>query len=1601
MKKQLQTMFAVRKQMLAYTILLVLICGGFVSKAQITNYSRTVLSGLTYTQISGGTVINSNAQLTGLGLSDDDGGLVVTLPFTFTYDGIGYTQVTFCTNGWVGMGNQTALTAAQGRAGGSLFTSTVPNSTIGCWFGDGSANWTSGGGSMVHGTYGSGAYAFEWRNSSGSGFSNSTTNLINYMIVLYGPSSATPGRIELLYGNATASPSTGRSIGIENATGGSGNFVNAINGSTTLTTTASAWPGNGNGYRFDPATIITAQPANVSMCVGGSVGFSVTANYTATTYQWQENQGVGYSNITNGGVYSGANSPNLTISATTMGMYLYQYRCVVSGNGTVTSNPAILTLNIPPTMTLNPVNSTVCEGTGTSFTIGASGTNLVYQWQENSGLGYTNLTNTGIYSGVTTTLLTLSNTTTSMNLYQYRCVVTSCVGITSTYATLTVNFKPVITSNPVSITRCSGTSGTFSVGATGTGLGYQWQLSTDGGSTWNNLLNGAPYSNVTTSTLNLTGITLSMNSYQYRCVATGTCAPAATSTAAVLTVGDLPVVTTHPSNATVCTNGNTSFSVATTGSGLSYQWQVNAGAGFNNISNGGIYSTATTNSLTITGVLAGMHNYQYRCVISSICNSGVLSNAGVLTVQQLPSVTQHPIARTICEGTNTSFSIIGSGTGISYQWQESTNGGTTWGNLINGGVYGGVSTDLLLLTGVPATMNSYQYRCVVPGTCSPTVNSNAAALTVNTSPVITSGPPNRTICSGGLATFGITATGTGLSYQWQVNPGTGFTNISNGGIYSNVTTATLTVTGATTTLNGAEYRCVVTGTCSPQVFSTGGIFTVQALPAITAHPVNATVCANGYTSFGVTATGTGLLYQWQESTNGGVTWTNIINNAIYGNAQANTLLVTLPPTTMNNYRYRCVVSGACTPTVTSNQAIMTVNSIPAITAQSALSITQCAGTSTNLFVTGSGTGVAYQWQESTNGGVTWNNLVNVAPYTNVTTATMTLSATPVTLNGFQYRCEVRGTCAPPVLTSAILLTVNSLPAITLQPISSTLCAGGNTGFVVNATGTGVVYQWQQSINSGGTWTNITNNFQFSGATTTNLNITGVTATMNNYYYRCYVSGTCPPAVISSTAILTVQTPPSLTSQPVDRTLCAGLGTTFTTSATGTSITYQWQEDRGSGYVNLTAAAPYSNVTTATLTVSPVTATMTGYKYRCVVSGTCTPSVNTFPALLTVWTAPALVSQTASVQACPGVNTSMGVSVTGSNLVYQWQVDAGLGYVAVPTGTIYSGMNGPTLFLAGPTSLQNGYMFRCIISGSCGTPVTSAAIKLTVYKPITITGYTATATVCRGGNKYLYVKALGNGLSYQWQEKVNGVYVNLQNNAPYSGVTADTMWITDASDTLHGKTYRCKISETILCNQPDSTPDLQLNVNSPIQTNPAAINVTKWGVATFTVPMGGTYYQWQEDRGLGFVDLAEVVPYLGVHTAMLRINPLSETMNGYKYRCIVDGICVTRVKTESSTLTVTPGTSVAQQHGNKLNYMSVYPNPVGEGVLNVKFDEAVEGTTYVKVLDKLGRVVHSGKLELQRGLHGSVEVGQLPAGMYTIQVYNEEAAINSSVRFTKQ
>jgi uncharacterized protein YuzB (UPF0349 family) len=107
-------------------------------------------------------------------------------------------------------------------------------------------------------------------------------------------------------------------------------------------------------------------------------------------------------------------------------------------------------------------------------------------------------------------------------------------------------------------------------------------------------------------------------------------------------------------------------------------------------------------------------------------------------------------------------------------------------------------------------------------------------------PSITTEPTDNTICSGNNTSFGIVATDA-TGYQWQEDAGSGFSDLSNGVVYSNVTTETLNITGATSAMNNYKYRCVVTGATTPNDISAVATLTVNTTPTADA-PANVTAC---------------------------------------------------------------------------------------------------------------------------------------------------------------------------------------------------------------------------------------------------------------------------------------------------------------------------------------------------------------------------------------------------------------------------------------------------------------------------------------------------------------------------------------------------------------------------------------------------------------------------------------------------------------------------------------------------------------------------------------------------------------------------------------
>ncbi|SHE65498.1 Por secretion system C-terminal sorting domain-containing protein [Mariniphaga anaerophila] len=142
-----------------------------------------------------------------------------------------------------------------------------------------------------------------------------------------------------------------------------------------------------------------------------------------------------------------------------------------------------------------------------------------------------------------------------------------------------------------------------------------------------------------------------------------------------------PVVTANPQDRSICYNGNTTFEISATGA-TAYQWQVDAGGGFANVSDGGTYSGVTTSTLTITGASVAMTGYNYRCVaINETADCSANSNGATLSVSNI-NVSGSKSDATCNGAANGAAGVTPSGGVAPYSYSWSPSGGT--GNTATG-----------------------------------------------------------------------------------------------------------------------------------------------------------------------------------------------------------------------------------------------------------------------------------------------------------------------------------------------------------------------------------------------------------------------------------------------------------------------------------------------------------------------------------------------------------------------------------------------------------------------------------------------------------------------------------------------------------------------------------------------------------------------------------------------------------------------------------------------------------------------------------------------------------------------------------------------------
>lgn len=639
-----------------------------------------------------------------------------------------------------------------------------------------------------------------------------------------------------------------------------------------------------------------------------------------------------------------------------------------------------------------------------------------------------------------------------------------------------------------------------------------------------------------------------------------------------------PAITTQPTNQVVISGNQATFTAAAAGNNTpTVQWQLSTdgGATYANIAGATSTSLNFTTDPTQSGDL-------YRAVFTNVVGS-VITSAAVLTVQTVPVITTQPTNQTVVLGNQATFTAAASGSPTpTVQWQVSKNGGASYTNIV-----GATSTTLNVTTAT--SLNGYLYQAVFTNSAG-SATTNAVQLTVVYAPMITTQPTSQIGTAGTQVTFTAVAVGNPtptIQWQYSTDAGTTFTNIAGA-------TTTNLVVNVTTSQYAYFYRAVFTNSVGSAVTNLVGL---QTAPGITTQPVNQTVVAGGQVTFTAVASGNPVpSIQWQYSPDGGKIFINIAG------ATSTTLNVT-PSASQDGYLYRAVFTNSL-GRATTNVATLTVQTAPSITTQPAnqtvvsASRTLLGGIQVTFTAAASGNPVpTVQWQVSTDGAATFINIPNATS----TSLKITTDGGPT---GYFYRA-VFSNVVGSATTNAVTWTIQTSPAITIQPNSQAVVSGSQATFTAAAFGNPTPsVQWQVSANSGTTYTNV------AGATSTTLNVT-TNVTQNHYLYRAVFSNAAGTAT-TAPATLTVQTAPSITIQPTSQTVASGSQVTLTAAAIGDPTpTVQWQvsTDGGKTYNNISGA-------TSTTLKFVAAASQNGYLYRAVFTNAI-GSVITSAAKLTV------------------------------------------------------------------------------------------------------------------------------------------------------------------------------------------------------------------------------------------------------------------------------------------------------------------------------------------------------------------------------------------------
>ena len=293
--------------------------------------------------------------------------------------------------------------------------------------------------------------------------------------------------------------------------------------------------------------------------------------------------------------------------------------------------------------------------------------------------------------------------------------------------------------------------------------------------------------------------------------------------------------------------------------------------------------------------------------------------------------------------------------------------------------------------------------------------------------------------------------------------------------------------------------------------------------------------------------------------------------------------------------------------------------------------------------------IYYKWQESMDGGISYVDLDDGAPYN--FTDNSTLEIDPIAgLHGNYYRAKIWTSVCDTVFSNGGLLVENSPITFTQEPtpVDIRVCAGNDTIVVAcGSTQQGeFYYYWEYSTDNGATWDSLgigadSNFSQSSNGTSMSsgcdtLRIHDVTGYQYTWFRAIAISPHCT-GIPSSEARLLVEGPLSVGLDPVNDTICSGEAAIFTADIinsgdSNTVVSYQWQFSIDSINFHEATSLIYGGANTETLLISDV-AGFHGVYFRMKATTSNCSSIYTNPAQLTVEGPITVTDQPEDVELC--------------------------------------------------------------------------------------------------------------------------------------------------------------------------------------------------------------------------------------------------------------------------------------------------------------------------------------------------------------------------------